>query len=90
MYAPISYIKLRKDTDMESAKRIENEALAILHERNASREEISPVLFERQEVTHITFSNVRQSAEEYNRVTYPKMAGTLSEGIAGTLEIRRF
>jgi heme-degrading monooxygenase HmoA len=90
MYARIVNMKLKKDAQIEFAKAFENEVVPMLRKQDGFRDEISLLSPERSEVTAISFWNVRDSADEYNRTTYPLMVKNLSKMIEGTPEVSIF
>jgi heme-degrading monooxygenase HmoA len=90
MYARIVNMKLKKDAQIEFEKTFENEVVPVLRKQNGFRDEISLLSPERSEVTAISFWNVRESADEYNRTMYPQTVKNLSKVIEGTPEVRSF
>jgi heme-degrading monooxygenase HmoA len=90
MYARIVNMKLKKDAYTEFTKTFENEVIPMLRKQNGFRDEVSLLAPERSEVTGISFWNVRESADEYNRTTYPQILKTLSKVIEGTPEVKTF
>jgi heme-degrading monooxygenase HmoA len=90
MYARIVNMKLKKDAQIEFEKTFENEVVPVLRKQNGFRDEISLLSPERSEVTAISFWNVRESADEYNRTMYPQIVKNLSKVIEGTPEVRSF
>ena len=90
MYARIVNMKLKKDAQTEFTKMFENNVIPMLRKQNGFRDEISLLAPERSEVTGISFWNMRENAEEYNRVTYPEVLKSLSKVIEGTPEVKSF
>jgi heme-degrading monooxygenase HmoA len=90
MYARIVNMKLKKDAQKEFEKTFEDEVVPMLRKQDGFRDEISLLSPERGEVTAISFWNVRDSADEYNRTTYPQIIKNLSKVIEGTPEVRIF
>ena len=90
MYARIVNMKLKKDTQIEFAKTFENEVVPMLRKQNGFKDEISLFSPERSEVSAISFWNVRENADEYNRTMYPQILKNLSKVIEGTPEVRSF
>jgi heme-degrading monooxygenase HmoA len=90
MYARIVNMKLRKDGHTEFAKTFENEVIPMLRKQNGFRDEVSLLAPERLEVTGISFWNKKETADEYNRTTYPEVLKSLSKVIEGTPEVRSF
>jgi len=90
MYARIVNMKLKKDAHTEFAKTFEKDVVPMLRKQNGFRDEISLLAPERSEVTGISFWNLKESAEEYNRMAYPQILKSLSNVIEGTPEVRGF
>ncbi len=90
MYARIVNMKLRKNAQDDFAKTFENEIVPMLRKQNGFRDELSFVSPERLEVTGISFWNKKESADDYNRTTYPEVLKSLSKVIDGTPEVRTF
>ena len=90
MYARIVNMKLKKDTHIEFAKTFEDEVVPMLRKQNGFKDEISLFSPERSEVSAISFWNVRENADEYNRTMYPQILKNLSKVIEGTPEVRSF
>ena len=90
MYARIVNMKLKKDGQTEFTKMFENDVIPMLRKQNGFRDEISLVSPERNQVTGISFWNKKESADEYNRVTYPEILKSLSKVIEGTPVVETF
>lgn len=90
MYARIVNMKLKQDGHVEFAKTFENDVLPMLRKQNGFRDEISLFSPERSEMTAISFWNVKENADEYNRTTYPLIVKNLSKVIEGTPGVRSF
>jgi heme-degrading monooxygenase HmoA len=90
MYARIVNMKLRKNAQDEFAKTFENEIVPMLRKQDGFRDELSFLAPERSEVTGISLWNKRESAENYDRTTYPEVLKSLSAVIEGTPEVRTF
>jgi len=90
MYARIVNMKLKKDGQTEFTKTFENEVVPMLRKQNGFRDEVSLLAPERSEVTGISFWNMRENADEYNRTMYPQVLKTLSKVIEGTPEVKSF
>ena len=90
MYARIVNMKLRKNAQDEFMKTFENEIIPMLRKQNGFRDELSFLAPERSEVTGISLWNKKESAEDYDRTTYPEVLKSLSRVIDGTPEVRTF
>lgn len=90
MYARIVNMKLKKDAYPEFEKTFENEIIPMLRKQNGFRDEVSLLGPERSEVTGISFWNLKESADEYNRTTYPQILKSLSKVIEGTPDVKTF
>jgi len=90
MYARIVNMKLKKDAGSEFEKTFENEVVPMLRKQNGFRDEISLLAAERSEVTGISFWNKKETADDYNRTTYPEVLKSLSKVIEGTPDVRSF
>src|ERR1051325_3426162 len=90
MYARIVNMKLKRDAQTEFTKVCESDVLPMLRKQNGFRDEISLLASERSEVTGISFWNMRENAEEYNRLKYPEVLKSLSKVIEGTPEVKTF
>ena len=90
MYARIVNMRLKKNAQDEFTKTFENEIIPMLRKQNGFRDELSLLAPERSEVTGISFWNKKESADDYNRTTYPEVLKSLSKVIDGTPEVRTF
>jgi len=90
MYARIVNMKLKKDAYAEFTKTFENEVVPMLRKQNGFRDEISLLTPEHSEATGISFWNVKENAEEYNRTIYPQVLKSLSNVIEGTPIVKTF
>ena len=90
MYARIVNMRLKKNAQDEFSKTFENEIIPMLRKQNGFRDELSLLAPERSEVTGISFWNKKESADDYNRTTYPEVLKSLSKVIDGTPEVRTF
>src|ERR1043166_9943189 len=90
MYARIVNMKLKNDGAKQFGHTFETDIIPILRKQNGFRDEISLLASERSEVTGISFWNMKENAEEYNRLKYPEVLKSLSKVIEGTPEVKTF
>jgi heme-degrading monooxygenase HmoA len=83
-------MKLKMNAQDEFAKTFKNEVVPLLRKQNGFQDELSFLAPERLEVTGISLWDKKESAEAYNRTTYPEVLKSLSRVIDGTPEVRTF
>ena len=88
MYVRIVSMKLKQGAQDEFTRTFENEVLPRLRKQAGFRDEISLIAPERSEATGISFWSKKENAEEYDRTTYPEVAGSLSKVIEGTPDVK--
>ena len=90
MYSRNVSIKLKSNSAAEFTRTLEKEILPLLRKQKGFKDEISFVAPERNEAVAISFWDKKESAEAYNRETYPAVLKGLSKVVEGTPRVESF
>jgi len=83
-------MKLKANSAPEFTRTLENEVIPMLRKQKGFRDEITLVAAERNEVVAISFWDMKEDAEAYNREKYPEILKTLSKVVEGTPGVESF
>ena len=90
MYTRNVSMKLKVNSAPEFTRTLEKEILPLLRKQKGFQDEISFVAPERNEALAISFWDKKDSAESYNRETYPAVLKALSKVVEGTPRVETF
>ena len=90
MYTRNVSMKLKANSAPEFTRTLEKEILPLLRKQKGFQDEISFVAPERNEALAISFWDKKDSAESYNRETYPAVLKALSKVVEGTPRVETF
>lgn len=90
MFARIVSMRLRANTQNELTQNFENQVIPTLRKQQGFKDELLFVVPNGTEAVAISLWDSKDSAETYNRATYPEVVKTLSKSIEGTPEVRTF
>ena len=90
MFARIVSMRLKANTQAEFTQRVEKEIIPTLRKQQGFKDEIVFVVPDGTEAVAISLWDSKDSAENYNRATYPEVQKTLTNLVEGTPEVRTF
>jgi heme-degrading monooxygenase HmoA len=90
MFARIVSMPLKSKTHAEFTQTFEKEVIPTLRKQQGFRDEIVFVAPGGTEVVAISLWDSKESAETYNRATYPEVLKTLAKVIERTPEVRTY
>jgi len=90
MFARIVSMRLRPNTHNELTQTFENQVIPTLRKQQGFKDELLFVVPGGTEAVAISLWEAKDSAETYNRATYPEVLKTLARSIEGTPEVRTF
>jgi hypothetical protein len=90
MYARNVTLHLRPSTGPEFTRTIENDVLPVLRKQNGFKDEIAFVSNDGTQARAISFWDGKDSAETYNRDTYPAVLKSLEKVVDGTPQIESY
>jgi heme-degrading monooxygenase HmoA len=88
MFARIVAMQVKPNTRQEFTKMFENQIIPALRKQHGFADEMLLVDSGGPEVVAISLWDSKQSAETFNRTTYPEMLKTLGKMIEPTPEVR--
>ena len=90
MFARIVSMRLKPNTQNELTQNFENQVLPTLRKQQGFKDEFLFVVRNGTEAVAISLWDSKDSAETYNRATYPEVLKSLAKSIEGTPEVRTF
>jgi len=90
MFARIVSLRLKPNTHKQFSEKFEKEVVPTLRKQKGFQDEIMFVAAGGTEVVAISLWDSKDSAEIYNRGTYPEVLKTLANMVEGTPEVRPF
>jgi hypothetical protein len=88
MYARKVSIHLKPNTSGEFARTIDNDILPLLRQQDGFKDEITLVASDGKDAVAISLWDRKESADAYNRETYPQVLKGLAKVIDGTPEVQ--
>ena len=88
MFARIVSMRLRPNTQAEFTQKVEREIIPTLRKQQGFKDEMVFVVPNGTEAVAISLWDSKDSAETYNRATYPEVQKTLTTLVEGTPEVR--
>ena len=90
MFARQVSFQLKPGTREELIQMFDREILPLLQKQNGFTDEITLVDSDGKQVLAISLWDSQESADNYNRETYPQVLKTLMRVIQGTPEVRNY
>ncbi|HZM26525.1 MAG TPA: hypothetical protein VFB89_04170 [Gemmatimonadales bacterium] len=88
MYARKVSIRLKPNTSGEFTRTIDNDILPLLRKQDGFKDEITLVAPDGEDAVAISLWDRKESADAYNRETYPQVLKGLARVIDGTPEVQ--
>lgn len=83
-------MRVHPDRTTEFRQKIQNDIIPILREQKGFQDELLLVRPGGSDVVAISFWDMKENAEAYNRATYPKVLKSLGKLVEGTPEVETF
>lgn len=83
-------MKLKANSAPELNRAIQNEILPLLRKQPGFRDEITIVAPERSEAVAISFWEMKENSETYNRTAYPEVQKIVAKFVEGTPKVETF
>lgn len=90
MFGRIVSMRLKPNTQAEFTQTFEREIVPTLRKQQGFKDELLFVVPSGTEAVSISLWDSKESAETYNRSTYPELVKKVSQSIEGTPEVRTF
>ena len=90
MYARNVTLHLKGNSAPEFTRMLETDVLPVLRKQNGFKDEITFVAPNGTDALAISLWDKKESAEQYNRDTYPAVLQTLSKVVDGTPRVESF
>jgi heme-degrading monooxygenase HmoA len=90
MFARNVTMQLRPNCVEEFSRTMETEVIPLLKKQKGFKDELSFVVANGTEAVGISLWETKESAEAYNRETYPKIVKNLAEVIQGTPTVKTY
>jgi hypothetical protein len=90
MYARNVSMNLKPNTAREFTQTLEKDILPLLRKQNGFKDEITFVGTNGKDVLAISLWDRKESADQYDRDTYPQVLKGLSRVVEGTPAVREF
>jgi heme-degrading monooxygenase HmoA len=90
MFARKVSMHLRPDSVAEFTRKLEKEVIPLLRKQNGFQGEMTFVATDRNEAFGISLWDRKESAETYNRGSYPEVAKILATVIEGTPQVETY
>ena len=87
MFARTVRMELKPNSVAEFTQLLEKEIIPTLRKQHGFKDEIAFVPADGKEATAISLWEERESAETYNRSTYPEVLKTLAKVVVGTPQV---
>jgi hypothetical protein len=87
MYARNLTLHLKANTAAEFTRTVEKDVLPVLRKQNGFKDEITFVSASRNEAVAISMWDKKESADAYNRDTYPQVLKSMAKVVEGTPEL---
>ncbi len=87
MYARNLTLHLKANTAAEFTRTVEQDVLPVLRRQNGFKDEITFVAGSRNEAVAISMWDKKESADAYNRDTYPQVLKSMAKVVEGTPEL---
>jgi hypothetical protein len=87
MYARNLSLHLKANTAAEFTRTVEKDVLPVLRKQNGFKDEITFVSASRNEAVAISMWDKKESADAYNRDTYPQVLKSMAKVVDGTPEL---
>lgn len=84
MYARNVTLHLRADRAAEFTRTVETDVLPVLRKQNGFQDEVTLVAANGADVLAISLWDKKESADAYNRDTYPEVLKSLAQVVDGT------
>jgi hypothetical protein len=88
MYARKVSIRLKPNTSGEFTRTMDNDILPLLRKQDGFKDEITLVAPDGEDAVAISLWDRKESADAYNRETYPQVLKGLARVIDGTPEVQ--
>ena len=88
MFGRIVSMRLKPNTQAEFTQTLEREIIPTLRKQQGFKDEIVFVVPNGTEAVAISLWDSKESADTYNRATYPEVQKTLTKVVEGTPEVR--
>src|SRR2546422_8478163 len=90
MFARSVTVRLKPNSVAEFNRTLEKEILPLLQKQKGFRDEISLVASNGSEVLAISLWDQKETAEDYNRTTYPEVQKLLAKVSEGTPQVQTY
>lgn len=90
MFARHVSMRLKADSTAEFTRTLENDVIPTLRKQKGFQDEITLVVPGTTEAVGISFWDVKENAEAYDRGTYPQVLNSLSKVIEGTPKVQTY
>lgn len=90
MHARNLTFHLKANTAAEFTRTVETDVLPVLRKQNGFKDEITFVAASRNEAVAISLWDKKESADAYNRDTYPRVLESLSKVVEGTPRLEAY
>ncbi|MDB6045762.1 MAG: hypothetical protein JWM63_4313 [Gammaproteobacteria bacterium] len=90
MFARKVSMHLKPDSVAEFTRKLEKDVLPLLRKQNGFQDEITLVATDGKEAFGISLWDRKESAETYNRGSYPEVAKILATVIEGTPQVETY
>jgi hypothetical protein len=90
MYARNVLLNLKPNTSREFSQTLEKDILPMLRRQNGFKDEITFVEPNGKEAIAISLWDRKESADQYNRDTYPQVLKGLAKVVEGTPEVHSY
>ena len=90
MFARTVSIHLKADRAAEFTKTLENQIIPLLRKQKGFQDEITLLVPGGEQAVAISFWDTRESAEAYQRGSYPQVLDALAEVVEGTPKVETY
>ena len=90
MFARTVSIHLKANSAAEFTKTIENQILPLLRKQKGFQDEITLLVPDGKQVVAISFWDMKESADAYERGTYPQVLSALAKVVEGTPKVETY
>jgi hypothetical protein len=90
MYARNLTLHLKANSAAEFTRTVETDVLPVLRKQNGFRDELTFVDAGRNEAVAISLWDKKESADAYNRDTYPQVLKTMAKVVEGTPKLEAY
>jgi hypothetical protein len=90
MFARHVSMRLKANSTAEFSRTLENEVIPTLRKQKGFQDEITFVVPGTTEAVGISFWDVKENADAYDRGTYPQVLNSLSKVVEGTPKVQTY